>query len=125
MLIFDILHDPFRSLSQKVGLSYLEVFGCENYVFGGRRLSWLHHLIVLSHQEKGILLNNLQLFILSKAFSGFFFHVSFRKFQKVTSSKPKVAKYVIVKVSGNLKGEKARKALAQTSMTRKVNVNFY
>jgi hypothetical protein len=27
MLIFDILHDPFRSLSQKVGLSYLEVFG--------------------------------------------------------------------------------------------------
>ena len=45
MLIFDIWHEPFMSLSQKVGLSYLEVFGCENYVFGGRRLSWLHHLI--------------------------------------------------------------------------------
>jgi hypothetical protein len=29
MLIFDILHDPFWSLSQKVGLSYLEVFGCD------------------------------------------------------------------------------------------------
>ena len=30
MLIFDISHDPFRSLSQQVGLSYFEVFGCEN-----------------------------------------------------------------------------------------------
>ena len=28
MLIFDILHDSFGSLSQKVGLSYFKVFGC-------------------------------------------------------------------------------------------------
>jgi hypothetical protein len=32
MLIFDILHDTFRSLSQKVDLSYLEVFGCDSAV---------------------------------------------------------------------------------------------
>jgi len=31
--IFDICHEAFRSLSPKVGLSYLEVFGCEGHVF--------------------------------------------------------------------------------------------
>ena len=35
MRIFDICHEAFRSFSQKVGLSYLEVFGCEACVLEG------------------------------------------------------------------------------------------
>jgi hypothetical protein len=31
MSIFVIFHKAFKSLSQKDGLSYLKVFGCENY----------------------------------------------------------------------------------------------
>jgi hypothetical protein len=31
--IFKILGEAFRSLSPKVGLSYLDVFGCEGHVF--------------------------------------------------------------------------------------------